>query len=136
MSLVPVKDGKCLVWDATCSDTLCSTYVSGTASTAESAANARETEKFAHYTDLMTCFDFRPLGFETFGPAGTEAKKVVNFIGKLLQEKTGEKRSTQFLWQRLSVEVQRGNAISVLETVPPSRGFDEIFYVLEPVVAV
>ena len=42
-------------------------------------------------------------------------------------EVTGEKRSTAFLFQRLSIAVQRGNASCVIGTVPHSEGLDEVF---------
>ena len=132
MSLVPVKDGRCLVWDATCVDTLCVSHLASSLANPGAAANNAEADKFTHYTDIMQRYDFRPVGFETFGPAGKEAKKLLNFIGKRLTVSTGEKRSTQFLWQRCSIEIQRGNAISVLATIPYSRGLDEIFYLLQP----
>ena len=42
-------------------------------------------------------------------------------------EVTGEKRSSFFLFQSISMAIQRGNAISVLGTVPRTEGLDEIF---------
>ena len=42
---------------------------------------------------------------------------------------TGEPRSYQFLCQRLSVAIQRGNAACVVGTVPGSRGLEDIFYI-------
>jgi hypothetical protein len=44
--------------------------------------------------------------------------------------KTGEKRATELLRQRISIEIQRGNAASILNTYSDTRGLDEIFYVL------
>lgn len=41
---------------------------------------------------------------------------------------TGEKRSTEFLFQRISVEIERGNAISVLGTHPATRGLVFILF--------
>ena len=48
-------------------------------------------------------------------------------IGKKVIEETGEKRSTFFLFQSISIAIQRGNASCILGTVPHSEGLDEIF---------
>ena len=42
---------------------------------------------------------------------------------------TVEPRSFQFLMQRLSVAIQRGNAACIIGTVPSSAGWDELFYI-------
>ncbi len=41
---------------------------------------------------------FTPIAFETFGPMGEDTKKIIYKIGKLLQQKTGEKRCTDFFY--------------------------------------
>jgi hypothetical protein len=75
-------------------------------------------------------FVFSPLAFETVGPWGPESKALISTIGRKITEKTGEKRATEFLRQRISIEIQRGNAASILNTHSDTRGLDEIFYVL------
>ena len=42
-------------------------------------------------------------------------------------EETGERKSTFFLTQSISIALQRGNASCVLGTVPHSEGLEEIF---------
>ena len=49
MTTFPYKEGKCLVWDFTCGDTLCQSYVSETALEPGKAAEARETHKLKKY---------------------------------------------------------------------------------------
>ena len=44
-----------------------------------------------------------------------------------MSEATGEKRSTFFLSQSISVAIQRGNAACIIGTAPSSEGLDEIF---------
>ena len=48
-------------------------------------------------------------------------------IGKKVMEETGEKRSSFYLFQNISIAIQRGNASCVLGTIPHSEGLDEIF---------
>ena len=40
---------------------------------------------------------------------------------------TGEKRSSFYLFQNISIAIQRGNASCVLGTIPHSEGLEEIF---------
>ena len=67
---------------------------------------------------------------ETFGAWGPAAKELISAIGSRIKERTGEPRSSEFLRQRISIELQRGNAASVLGTLPSTRGLDEIFLLL------
>ena len=50
-------------------------------------------------------------------------------LGQQIPVATGEPRSSQFLFQRLSVAVQRGNAACVVGTVPGSCGLEDFFYI-------
>ena len=70
---------------------------------------------------------FVPVGVETFGSWGPEGSKLIRSIGKKVIDVTGEKRSTSFLFQSISMAIQRGNASCVLGTVPHSEGLNEIF---------
>jgi hypothetical protein len=65
---------------------------------------------------------------ETLGPFGEEALALVKDLVKRLIESTGEPRSCAYLIQRISIAIQRGNAASILVTVPTSSKFQEIFY--------
>ena len=46
------KQGKPLIWDFTCCDTICDSYVKSSAKSAGSAAELREVQKSKHYEDL------------------------------------------------------------------------------------
>ena len=64
------------------------------------------------------CYVFIPVGLETLGSWGTEAWSLIRDIGRKLTDRTGEARATCFLVQKISIELQRGNACSVLGTFP------------------
>ena len=51
-------------------------------------------------------------------------------VGRRVAAETGEPRSLQFLLQRVSVAVQRGNAACVIDrpTVRQDCSWDDIFY--------
>ena len=69
------------------------------------------------------------MAVETLGALGEEACTFFRDLEHWIQAVTSEPRSVQFLMQRLSVAVQRGNAACVLGTVPASLGLDELFYI-------
>ncbi|GAU91622.1 hypothetical protein RvY_03845 [Ramazzottius varieornatus] len=71
ITLVPWKEGKALVWDVTCVDSVCQTYRKGSAQNAGHAANKAEENKRPKYQRLEGSYFFCPVGFETFGPAAT-----------------------------------------------------------------
>ena len=50
-------------------------------------------------------------------------------MGRRIATVTGEQRATEFLLQRLSVAIQRGNAVAVMGTVDLAADkLDAVFY--------
>ena len=94
---------------------------------AGAAADSRENQKDLKYKELAEKYHFTPVGIETLGAWGTNGHKLVKEIGKKVEEETGEKRATSYLFQQISIAIQRGNSSCVLGTVPHSRGWDEVF---------
>ena len=130
----PYKRGKSLVWDFTCNDTLASSYIADTSRSAGAAAEAGERLKFAKYLDLQQEFYFVPVAIETLGPLGKHGLKLIQELGAKIANITGEKRSTSFLLQSISMAIQRGNAKSILGTVRNQIKLDEVFY-LWPIIS-
>ena len=116
-----------MIWDVTVADSVCQSYVTQCSKISGAAADIRETKKKTKYQNLTNDYIFVPIGIETFGAYGQEGHKLVRTIGKKISEVTGEKRSTSFLFQRISMAIMRGNANCILGTVPDSEGLDEIF---------
>ena len=128
MSLFPYKEGKLLVWDFTCVDTLANSYLKETSKRAGSAAEKAEKAKLNKYEEIEKDYYMVPIAVETFGAWGPESARLIKSIGKKIQDHTGEKRSTFFLFQSISMAIQRGNAASILGTVKSGDKLDEIFY--------
>ena len=128
LTLHPYKEGKCLVWDFTCADTFASSHIKETSKSAGAAAVKAEKAKLAKYEEIRNNYHMVPIAVETLGSWGTEGLHFIKCIGKKIQEITGEKRSTFYLFQSISVAIQRGNAASVLGTAKPGKKLDEIFY--------
>jgi len=116
-TLVPWAHGRCLLWDATTPDTLAPSHVQRSAVLAGSAALSAQGVKTAKYTSLAVAHDFVPIAIETLGTWGPAGLAFVNELGRRISAVTGDARATDFLRQRLSLAVQRGNAASILGTL-------------------
>ena len=127
LTLTTWKYSKCLIWDTTVADTVSQSYVDQCSKNAGAAAETRENIKSSKYTELAQTYLFTPIGIETFGSWGSEGHKIVKEIGKKVMEETGEKKSAFFLFQSISIAIQRGNASCIIRTVPHTEGLDEIF---------
>jgi len=84
------------------------------------------------YANLAPSFCFVPVAVETLGALGAGAMELLHELGRRITESTGERRAMEYLLQRLSVAIQRGNAASVLGTVgqesADSQKLDAVFY--------
>lgn len=129
LTLVPWGHGKSLVWDATCVDTLAPSHLQATSSCAGAAAATAERNKIIKYNDLTGCYSFTPLGFETMGSWGPDTKTFIRDLSARLNEATGDKRSGSFLRQRLSQAIQRGNAASLLGSMPRGDGLGDVLFI-------
>jgi len=119
-TLDPWSGGRYLVWDFTCPDTLAPSHLSSSSSGAGGAALAAESRKASKYQDLVASGDFLfyAVACETLGTWGPSASSFCKVLGGRIAQVTGDPRSLSFLLQRLSLAVQRGNAASVLGTLP------------------
>ncbi|CAH2241265.1 jg3326 [Pararge aegeria aegeria] len=78
------------------------------------------------YENLYSSFIFVPFGVETLGPWGPEARALFKELSKRVIESTGEPRAGSYLGQRISLAIRRGNAASILGTVPRCGGFKDV----------
>ena len=60
----------------------------------------------------------------TLGAIGPKSLALLKDLRRRIRSELGEPKSTEYLLQRLSVAVQRGNSISVLA----STGISHLFY--------
>ena len=124
VTLMVWQQGKCLLWDATVPDTLCETYRKKSAQEAGSAAELAATNKKTKYNNLMDKYIFVPVAIETLGPINMEGMEFLKMLGQKISEKTNDKRETSFLFQRISVAIQCGNASSFLGSFGDIAGID------------
>jgi hypothetical protein len=86
-------------------------------------ANANIANIFQSFRQT-TCL--KGLAFETLGPWCKEAI-FINVIGDRLIAESGDSKSKKFLFERISLAIQRGNAASIRGTFPDSAILSEIF---------
>jgi hypothetical protein len=115
MTLVPWIKGQPLVWDVTVVDTLADSYVLKSSEVSGFAAEMACKRKHSKYSSIISSnYVFKGLAFETLGPWCKEAIDFINVIGNRLIAESGDSKSKKFLFERISLAIQRGNAASIL----------------------
>jgi hypothetical protein len=128
MTLVPWIKGQPLVWDVTVVDTLADSYVLKSSEVSGFAAEMACKRKHSKYSSIISSnYVFKGLAFETLGPWCKEAIDLINVIGNRLIAESGDSKSKKFLFERISLAIQRGNAASIRGTFPDSAILSEIF---------
>jgi len=87
-------------------------------------AEAKKKQKYSHLSATYCCL---PVAMESMGALGQEATEFLQELGGRIVAATGDPRSSEFLFQRLSVAVQRSNAACVLGTCADSCSYDFFF---------
>ena len=128
VSVVPWRNGKLLIWDATPPDIFAPSY-SSLASTEAGLVAARAEE----LAPLVPHHIFTPVAIETGGVVGPQSLPFLQELGRRLRQVTGYSKSFVHLLQCRSIAVQQGNAASVLGPINHSLP-DEICLQLHPIV--
>jgi hypothetical protein len=119
--IVPWNKGQPLVWDVTVVDTLADSYVLKTSEVSGFAAEMACKRKHNKYRSIISSnYIFKGLAFETLGPW---CKETIDFI----IAESGDSKPKKFLFERISLAIQRGNAASIRGTFPDSALLSEIF---------
>ena len=114
VTLAPWISGRLLVWDVTCTDTFAPSYRSHATQGPGLVAAVAEEKKAGKYCELPPSHWFSPISVETMGAMGPRSLGLLKDVGQRISVETGEPKSLEYLLQRLSVAVQRGNCSSVL----------------------
>ena len=104
-------------------NTFADSSINDSAIEAGRAATKAESTKRAKYPDLVRRFRFEPIAIETSGVYGPTTRIIVHEIGKKISQISGDKRETMWLKQRLSIAIQRGNALSILSLAKHLTGY-------------
>ena len=126
MTNVPWSHGRHLVLDFTCPDTLANLHLCTTSAEAGSAAKEAEERKIRKYASIATYRTFISIAIETLGPMDPQAKLFLLELGRRLKQQTGEPRSTSYHLQRISMAIQKGNAVAMVGSLPQGRDLYEL----------
>jgi len=108
-----------MVHNVTVPDTYGESHIGDSATEAGAAANQAATNKIAKYDELASTHIFYPVVIETGGTWNHWAVKLVQEIGRQAILITGEPRESTFLFQQLSIALQRGNAVTFSTFLTP-----------------
>ena len=124
LTLVPWSAGKSIIWDVTVVDTLAASYITTTSKTAGGAAEIAVNRKEEKYAALSINYNLIVIALETLGPLGTKSYTFLRELGRRLTIVTEDPRETSFLFQRISIAVQRFNAIRIRDSFPVQVDID------------
>jgi hypothetical protein len=110
-TLIP-WDGKCLTWDVTVSDTFAASHLPKTSQVAGGAAEEANERKCQKYANIMLTHGFCAIACETMGPINESGLSLLKELGRRITKVSGDTRERAFLLQRLSILIQRGNAMA------------------------
>jgi hypothetical protein len=110
MTLTPWCSGKSLVWDVTVINTMAESYMNVSSQRAAGVAELAAERKTVKYSFLPVNFVFQPIAVETMGPLNQTGLDFVCELSRRMQETSGDPRERDFLFQRISVTIQRYNA--------------------------
>ena len=68
------------------------------------------------YTDIANTHMFIQVVIETRGPWNVEATELIQEIGRRITLVTGKPRETEYLFQRISIAIQKGNHLAYQST--------------------
>ena len=115
-TLVPWTRGRPLSWDVTVPDTFAASHIQFTSSSACAAADKAAMNKTAKYVELTGTHHFVPIASETSGAWCPQSAEFIEELGRRISTITNEPLETTYLFHRLSITLQRGNAVAFRNT--------------------
>jgi len=70
------------------------------------------------YASIGSEYLFAPIAVDTLGPVNTSACQLFANLGRKISPASGDDRDGAFLFQRVSLLVQRYNAVLLHDTLP------------------
>jgi len=103
--------------DVTVPDTYAESHIGSTANKPGAAAHKTAQNKIDKYSKLASTHICYPFAIETAGTWHEMAIDLTQKIGRRITTNTEDTRETTFLFQRFSMALQRGNAVSFHNTM-------------------
>ena len=89
---------------------------------AKQAASLKNTK----YSDITSTHVFYPIAIETAGSWDTHATELIEEIGRRITKAMEDPKETTYLFQRISITIQRGNAMSFFNTFDRTDVYETI----------
>ena len=89
VTLVPWKNGKSLIWDATCPDTLARSYRAAATSSTGAVAAGGETRKLTKYDSLAPSHTIVPVAIESLGVIGPILMAFLKDLSRRIRQRSG-----------------------------------------------
>ena len=106
-TLILWSHGKPIAWDMTIPDTFAQSYITATAANDGVAVDKAASSKTNINTRLSHIPRFSPFAFKTGGSGNSEAVKLVQEIGKTITTINFEPLETQYMFQCISITIDR-----------------------------
>ena len=111
--------GRSLVWDVTVVSPLAASYVDRASATdAGTVADMTATRKTEKYSTLSSAYRFEPIAVENPGVFSSTTLNFISELGRRICVHTGDARETSYLFQRISIMLQRFNSVLLHDTLP------------------
>ena len=95
-------------------DTYAQSHLPTTATNVGHAADKSAVSKTQKYQSILQTHQFTPIAIETAGVWNSQAREFITEVGKRITTVTGEIKETSYIFQQVSVTIQRGNMLSFI----------------------
>jgi len=99
--------------------------MSQTSRSAAAAAELAASRKSAEYANLFRSHLFQPIAMKTSRSMDSSIVIFFTDLGHKISSVSGEVREVSFLFQRISVSVQRFNSVLLHDSFAPTNGFQD-----------
>ena len=111
LTLIPFRGGKPLVWDVTVATSTADSYLDSTSRTAGAAADLAFERKTTKYAELSSSHIVQPVAVESLGSFNDSSREFLEDVGSRISLVSGDVRERAFLFQRISVCIQRFSSV-------------------------
>jgi len=111
LTLIPWQGGRSLVWDVTVVSPLAASYVDRSATDAGTVADMAASRKTEKYSSLSSTYMFEPIAVENLRTFSSSTLDFLVQLGRRISSQSGDVRESSYLFQRISVAIQRFNSV-------------------------
>ena len=112
------------MWDATVPDALAPSYSQTVISGPRAVAAQAELKKLSKYSSLLPSVCFVPVAIESLGTFSPRTVFFLHDLGRRITLYSGDRSASEYLFQHLSVAIQRGNLLMIRASLPSSSSTD------------